>query len=88
MILKILLIMAVMSYYTTTSKAFNAAIFWGVATLLLSLIFHGFSIGVILGSGLSFLIALGVFKLLEYAEGSGYYWPAYIGGIFVLVAVS
>ncbi|MBB5212553.1 hypothetical protein [Microbulbifer hydrolyticus] len=89
MIIKVILLVAVMTYFARSSNWLNAAIFWGVGVLLLSFIFGGVQLGAIIGAAISFAIALGVFKLLDHLEGAGaWYWVAYVFGIAALIVVA
>ena len=88
MIIKVMLLIAVMSYYHNANKAMNAALLWGGLTLLLGLAFEGFIAAVFLWSAVSFVIALGIFTLLDYLDGNALYWPALIVGIFGLVFIA
>lgn len=88
MYFKIFLLLAVMAYFNNTTKGRNAAIFWGVSIFLAGLITEGIELEVFIGSAISFVIALGVFKLLEYFDGNSFYWPAFIGGIAALILLA
>ncbi len=85
MILKIFMLLVVMSYYHNYNKAMNAALLWGGMTLLFGLMFDGFELEIILWSVVSFVVALGIFTLLDYLDGKAIYWPALIAGIVGLV---
>lgn len=88
MLLKVVLLVAVMSYFINSGSAKNAAIFWGVATLLGGLIFQGFEVEIILWSGISFAVAYAIFYVLERLDGSAWYWPTFFCGIAGLLLLA
>ncbi len=87
MILKVFILIAVMSYYHNSQSAINAASMWGGLLLVFGLLFEGFDTFMFVWVGVSFLVALGVFTLLDHLDGSGFYWPALAAGIGVLVVL-
>ncbi|MEJ2610209.1 MAG: hypothetical protein P8179_09005 [Candidatus Thiodiazotropha sp.] len=61
-----------------------AASVWGIAIFLLGLMFNGFTLSLVIGAGLSFLICAGILALVDYLEGSGFQWVVGIIGLGVL----
>lgn len=85
MIIKIFFLVVVMNYFINSGNGKNSAIIWGVAMFVSGLVFGGFKPEVFLWAAISFAIAYAVFYVLERAEGSSWYWLAFIFGIGVLV---
>ncbi|MDH5182972.1 MAG: hypothetical protein OEX12_03695 [Gammaproteobacteria bacterium] len=87
MLMKILLITVVANIWFKTENALLSASIWGITVLLVSLMIEGPTLVILFGSIISFLICLGIFKLMERFDGTGYYWPTAIFGLIVLVFV-
>ena len=87
MLLTVPILVGILYLYIETENSILCASIWGILTFFLGAIFHGFGLDLFLGSCLSFLIALGVFSLLNYVKGI-WWWLAAIGGIFVLLFIA
>lgn len=89
MLFKIPLIIGLMYLYINTEKPLLCASIWGIATLFLAALFDGgFSWLLLLNAGVSFLLALGVFALLDYLVKGLWWWMAFILGIAVLLFIA
>ena len=89
MLIKIPLIIGLMYLFINTQKPLFCASVWGIAILILGALFSGgFSWVLILNAGLSFLLALGVFALLDYLGEGLWWWVAFVVGIAVLLFIA
>jgi len=85
MLFKIMILVGVMTYYTQSANANKSAIFWGISVLLLNLMFYGVVVPVFITAAMATVIALIIFRVLNYLEGNSFYWPAYVGAIAGLI---
>jgi hypothetical protein len=88
LLIKVPLLVGCLMLLINTKNALLCAAVWGVAVLVLAVLFStAFHLGVLLWGGISFLVALGYFSLLNYLEGKGWWWVAMPVGIIVLMLV-
>lgn len=73
--------MGVLYLAINSGKALFSAVTWGVAVLVLGLLFQGMELGVILWAFVTLLSALAFFFLLDWLEGNSFYWLVFIAGI-------
>ena len=86
MLFRIPLVIGLMGLFIHTKNAILCASIWGALIFVLAIILHSsFSWDILLVGIASFLIALGVFALLDYLEGSAWWWPAMAGGLAALI---
>lgn len=87
MLLKIPLLIAIVALWIRTENAVLSASIWGGAIFVISLLMHGLSIPVVLGSLLSFVVCFGVLALYEYLGESHLRWAAAAVGAILLLFV-
>ncbi|WP_346837100.1 hypothetical protein [Microbulbifer sp. SAOS-129_SWC] len=85
MFIKIPLLAALIAALIQTGNPLVCAAIWAAAVLIFGVIGGGIGWWLLLASGLAFLLALGYFSLLDYLEGSNWWWPALIGGFVVVI---
>ncbi|WP_250458467.1 hypothetical protein [Microbulbifer litoralis] len=88
MLVKIPLLIALVYAFIQTGNVMLCSLIWGAAVLILGGIFGGFSLWLLAASGISFLLAFGFFSLLDYLEGSKWWWPAMFVGLAVMILVA
>lgn len=88
MLIKIPLLVALIYAFIQTSNVMLCALLWGTAVLILGAIFSGLDIWLLAASGVSFLLAFGFFSLLEYLEGSNWWWLAMFAGLAVMIVIA
>lgn len=88
MLIKIPLIIALVYAFVQTGNAMLCALIWGAAVFILGALFGGLDLWLLVGSGISFLLAFGFFSLLEYLEGSKWWWPALFAGVIAMLLVA
>ena len=87
-LIRIPLVIGLMYLFIHTKNAILCASIWGALILVLAILLNsGFSWIILVVGVISFLVALGVFALLDYLEGSPWWWPAMIGGLAVLMLI-
>lgn len=88
MLIKIPFIIGLMYLFIHTKNPILCASIWGIAAFVLATIINsGFSWIIFFAAIISFLVALGIFALMDYLEGSPWWWPAMILGLAVLMLV-
>ncbi len=87
MLAKVMILIGVMHFYINSGKAMSSALLWGGALFLSGLLIVGFNAAVFFGSMISFVLALGVFTLLNYLDGNALYWPVFFFSIALLMLI-
>lgn len=88
MLIKIPFVIGLMYLFIHTKNAILCAAIWGIATFVLAIIINsGFSWLILFAGVISFLVAMGIFALLDYLEGSAWWWPTMIVGLAVLMVI-
>lgn len=86
--IKIPFIIGLMYLFIHTKNAILCAAIWGIATFVLMTLLHsGFSWGILLVGVISFLIAMGIFALLDYLDETTWWWPVMLVGLAVLILI-
>ena len=85
MILKAPLLVVLLYLHEETKNSLACAMVWGGCVFLISLVLEGFDAWLIPGVGISFMLAMGYFALLEYLDGSIAWWLVLLPGAFVLI---
>ncbi|MCW8125675.1 hypothetical protein [Microbulbifer halophilus] len=88
MLIKIPLLIALIYAFIQTSNVMLCSLIWGAAVLVLGALFGGLDLWLLAGAGISFLLAFGFFSLLEYLEGSKWWWPAMFVGLAAMILVA
>ena len=87
-LIKIPLLVACLTLLINTKNALLCAAIWAIVSLVFAVLFStAFHFSVLLWGGVSFLIALGYFSLLNFLDGKGSWWVAMPVGILVLMFV-
>jgi len=84
---KIPLLLAVGTLWIRSQNIMLSAAVWGIAMLVISLLFNGLTLLALVAAALSFLICLGVLYLLDYTQGTPFHWIVAILGIGILIVV-
>jgi len=88
MLIRIPLVIGLMYLFIHTKNPILCAAIWGIAAFVLAVIINsGFSWIILFAGIISFLVALGIFALMDYLEGSPWWWPTMIVGLAVLMLV-
>lgn len=86
--IRIPFIIGLMYLFIHTKNAILCAAIWGIATFVLAMLLHsGFSWGILLVGVISFLIAMGIFALLDHLDGTAWWWPIMFVGLAVLIVI-
>ena len=87
-LIKVPLLVGCLMLLINTKNAVLCAAVWAIPWLVLSvLVSTSFHIGALFWGGISFLVALGYFSLLNYLDGKGWWWVAMPAGILVLMYI-
>ena len=88
MIFKIPILIGLLYLFIQNNNALLcASIYGGLVFLLSALVSSSLGFNVFLGSGISFLVAMGYFSLLDYFDGEVWWWPSMILGMLLLLYI-
>lgn len=89
MIIKLPILIGLMYLYVQTGRTMLCAVLLAIMALLFGSLFSGsFSLMILLNAGITFLIGFGYFSLLDYLEGSGWWWLAMPAGMVALLLLT
>ncbi len=87
MLVKVPLILVLLYVYIQSNSALLCASIWGVVIFVFGVLLGGgLSLPLFMGTGISFLIAMGYFSLLDYLDGV-WWWTTMILGMGLLILI-